>query len=73
MQKPKKTADELVGMIMAEARDYSECAGAGRPVVVQGADGWKIGVQRDGRTFSAAALKRMEEITTRLRNQFDLA
>ena len=74
MEKPKKTTAELTEIVMAEARKYPECDEVYSVAIIRPAGrSWDIAVTRQVSYVTPASLKRMDEIATQLRNQFDLA
>jgi hypothetical protein len=73
-QKSAKTAAELESMIMAELREYPECESAA--VAVSGptsVDPWDAVLIREGTQIADECEARLAEITSRLRQEFDLA
>jgi hypothetical protein len=73
-QKSAKTAAELESMIMAELREYPECESAA--VAVSGptsVDPWDAVLIREETQIADECEARLAEITSRLRQEFDLA
>jgi hypothetical protein len=73
-EKSAKTAAELESMIMAEMHEYPECESAAVAVIgPTSVDPWDTVLIREGAQIAAECKARLAEITTRLRQQFDLA
>ena len=72
-QKSVKTAAELESMITAELREHPECESAGVEVIRRTGDAWDAVLVRDGPQPTVECKERLAEITTRLRQEFDLA
>jgi hypothetical protein len=73
-QKSAKTAAELESMIMAELREYPECESAAVAVIgPTSVDKWDSVLIREVRQIADECEARLAEITSRLRQQFDLA
>jgi hypothetical protein len=72
-QKSVKTAAELEGMIMAELREHPECESAGVAIIRPSGVAWDAALVGDGPQLKIECEARLAEITTRLRQEFDLA
>jgi hypothetical protein len=73
-QKSAKTAAELESMIMAELRESPECESAAVAVIgPTSVDTWDSVLIREARPIADECEARLAEITSRLRQQFDLA
>jgi hypothetical protein len=73
-QKSAKTAAELESMIMAELREYPECESAAVAVIgATSVDPWDAVLIREGTQIADECEARLAEITSRLRQEFDLA
>jgi hypothetical protein len=71
-QKSVKTAAELESMIMAELREHPECESAGVAIIRPSDVAWDAALVGDGQ-LNVECKARLAEITTRLRQEFDLA
>ena len=72
-QKSVKTAAELESMITAELREHPECESAGVEVIKPTGVEWDAALVGDGLQLNVECKERLVEITTRLRQEFDLA
>jgi hypothetical protein len=72
-QKSVKTAAELESMITAELREHPECESAGVEVIKPTGVAWDAALVGDGAQLNVECKDRLAEITTRLRQEFDLA
>jgi hypothetical protein len=73
-QKSAKTAAELESMIMAELREHPECDSAAVAVIgPTSVDPWDTVLVREVAPITDECEARLAEITSRLRNEFDLA
>lgn len=72
-QKSVITAAELESMITAELREHPECESAGVEVIRPTGVAWDAALVRDGPQLNVECKERLAEITTRLRQEFDLA
>ena len=72
-QKSVKTAAELESMITAELREHPECESAGVEVIKPTGVEWDAALIGDGLQLNVECKERLVEITTRLRQEFDLA
>jgi hypothetical protein len=68
-----KTAAELESMIMAELREHPECESAGVAVIRPTGVAWDAVLIRDGPQINVECEARLAEITSRLRQEFDLS
>ena len=72
-EKLAKTAAELESMIMAELRQYPKCESAAVAVIgPTSVDPWDTVLMRQGQIADECEA-RLAEITSRLRQEFDLA
>jgi hypothetical protein len=72
-QKSAKTAAELESMIMAELREHPECESAAVAVIgPTSVDPWDTVLIREGAPIADECETRLAEITSRLRQEFDL-
>ena len=73
-EKSAKTAAELESMIMAELREYPECESAAVAVIgPTSVDSWDTVLIREGAQIADECEGRLAKITSRLRQEFDLA
>jgi hypothetical protein len=72
-QKSVKTAAELESIITAELREHPECESAGLEVIKPTGVEWNAALVGDGAQLNVECKERLAEITTRLRQEFDLA
>jgi hypothetical protein len=72
-QKSAKSAAELESMIMAELREHPECESAGVVIIRPTGVAWDAVLLREGAQINDACEARLAEITSRLRQEFDLA
>jgi hypothetical protein len=72
-EKSIKTAAELESIVTTELREHSECDGAGVVVIRPMGLSWDAALVGDGPTLYSECNRRLAEITTRLRREFDLA
>ena len=73
-RKSAKTAAELESMIMAELREHPECESAAVAVIgPTSVDPWDTVLIREGVQIADECEARLAEITSRLRQEFDLA
>jgi hypothetical protein len=72
-QKSAKSAAELESMIMAELRENPECESAGVAVIRPSGVAWDAVLIREGPQISDPCEARLAEITSRLRQKFDLS
>jgi hypothetical protein len=73
-QKSVKTAAELESMIMAELREHPECESAGVEVIrPTGGVAWDAVLIREAPQINDDCAAKLDEITSRLRQEFDLA
>ena len=73
-QKSAKTAAELESMIVAELREHPECESAAVSVIgPTSVDAWDTVLIREGAQINDECETRLAEITSRLRQEFDLA
>jgi hypothetical protein len=71
-QKSIKTAAELESIITAELREHSDCDGAG-VVVIRPMDlSWDAALIGDSPRLHSECNRRLAQIATRLRREFDL-
>jgi hypothetical protein len=71
-QKSAKSAAELESMIMAELREHPDCESAGVEVRPTGV-AWDAVLIREAPQTNDACEARLAEITSRLRQEFDLS
>jgi hypothetical protein len=72
-QKSAKSAAELESMIMAELREHPECESAGVVIIRPMGVSWDAVLLREGGTqMNAECESKLAEITTRLRQEYDL-
>jgi hypothetical protein len=72
--KPKKTRDQLQGMLMTELRNHPECNNVDLAAVVRpNGKPWDFVVVRDRPSISAECRARISEISSKLRAKYDLA
>jgi hypothetical protein len=73
-QKSAKSAAELESMIMAELREHPECESAAVAVIrPTGVVAWDTVLIREGQQINDECEARLAEITSRLRQEFDLS
>jgi hypothetical protein len=72
-QKSTKSAAELESMIMAELREHPECDSAGVEVTRPTGVAWGAVLIREVPQINDACEARLAEITSRLRQEFDLS
>jgi hypothetical protein len=73
-EKSAKSPAELESMIMAELREHPECDSAGVEITKRPGVGWDAALVGEGPQLDHAECKdRLAEITSRLRQEFDLA
>jgi len=72
-QKSEKSASELESMIMAELREHPECDSAGVVIIRPAGVAWDAVLVREVPQINDACEARLAEITSRLRQQFDLS
>jgi hypothetical protein len=72
-QKSAKSAAELESMIMAELHEHPECESAGVAVIRPSGVAWDAVLIREGPQISDPCESRLAEITSRLRQEFDLS
>jgi hypothetical protein len=70
-QKSAKSAAELESMIMAELREHPECAGV--EVIRPTSAAWDAVLIREGPQINVDCEAKLAEITSRLRQEFDLS
>jgi hypothetical protein len=71
-QKSIKTAAELESIITAELREHSDCDGAGVVVIRPMGLSWDAALIGDGPRLHSECNRRLAQIATRLRREFDL-
>jgi hypothetical protein len=72
-QKSTKSAAELESMIMAELREHPECESAGVAIIKPTGVAWDAVLIREGPQINVECEAKLAEITSRLRQEFDLA
>ena len=72
-QKSAKSAMELESMITAELRQHPECESAGVEVIRPTGVAWDAVLIRSSPQLNDECEARLAEITSRLRQEFDLA
>jgi hypothetical protein len=72
-QKSAKSAMELESMITAELREHPECESAGVEVIRPTGVAWDAVLIRSGPQLNDECEAKLAEITSRLRQEFDLA
>ena len=72
-QKSAKSATELESMITAELREHPECESAGVEVIRPTGGAWDAVLIRPGPQLNDECAAKLAEITSRLRQEFDLA
>jgi len=72
-QKSAKSAAELESMITAELREHPECESAGVAVIRPTGVAWDAVLIRDGPQINVECEAKLAEITSRLRQEFDLS
>ena len=72
-QKSAKTAAELESMITAELREHPECESAGVAVIRRTGVAWDAALIRQGAQLNDECEAKLAEITSRLRQEFDLS
>ena len=72
-QKSVKTAAELESMITAELREHPECESSGVEIIRPTGIAWDAALVGDASQLNVECKARLAEITTRLRQEFDLA
>jgi hypothetical protein len=72
-QRSAKSAAELESMIMAELREHPECESVAVVIIGPTGPGWNAALVASGATLDVECEERLAAITTRLREQFDLA
>ena len=74
LQKSAKSVAELESMITAELREHPECESAGVSVISPtGAASWDAVLIREVSQINDACQTKLAEITSRLREEFDLS
>jgi hypothetical protein len=72
-QKSVKSAAELESMIMAELREHPECESAGVVIIRPMGVSWDAVLLREGTQMNVECESKLAEITTRLRQEYDLS
>ncbi len=72
-QKSAKSATELESRITAELREHPECESAGVKVIKPTGVTWDAVLIRSGPQLNDECEAKLAEITSRLRQEFDLA
>ena len=72
-QKSAKSASELKSMITAELREHPECESAGVEVIRPTGVAWDVVLIRSSPQLNDECEAKFAEITSRLRQEFDLA
>jgi hypothetical protein len=71
-QKSVKTAAELESMITAELREHPECESAGVEIIRPTGVAWDAVLIRESPQINDDCAAKLAEITSRLRQEFDL-